>query len=233
MLISLCGGAEEVAAAIAALQAAQAGLKALDIQALIAECEKLDERDYTEASWQAFARALRDAKAGAQGPDAPALAQALVDARAALVNVVALKAAIARGAEVDARRFTADSMARLASALDEGAARLANGSAQEVEQTRQAILSALAALTPQVEPGEAMPGATGGAGAAGNNGAGDVPAGTGASGAQGTAGRQSGASSADTGLPSTGDVGVLAAAACGMLGACLLGVGARRARSRR
>ena len=147
------GTPAEVAAATAKLQQAQAALEAIDIDALIADAEKLSEDDYTTKSWEAFSGALAAAKAGREGEDAAALAQALADARAGLVNVVALKAAIARGAEIDGAGYTPETAAALAAALENGEKLLADGTTEAVEAARQAILDAISSLVKAETPG--------------------------------------------------------------------------------
>ncbi|MDO4429317.1 MAG: beta-N-acetylglucosaminidase domain-containing protein [Atopobiaceae bacterium] len=212
--------AEQVAAAVSKLQQAQAGLEALDIDALIADAEKLSQDDYTAGSWDAFARALAAAKDGRGSAQASALAQTLVDARAGLVNVVALKDAIARAEKVDGAGYAAESLAALADAAAEGANVLVNGTDEQVEAARQAILNALAGL---VKVGE-----SGSGGATQQPGSQDdgkqKPASESARDPkQGVPGRGKG------GLPKTGDpvlLGVVAVAAAS--GACMVAAVVRR-----
>lgn len=143
------GTAEEVAAATAKLNDAKAGLAlrdAVDLNKVIAEAEKLDEADYTEASWAPLAAAIEAAKAPHDSADDADLAQAITDAKAALVNVKALKADIASAKNAPAEDYTEDSMAQLNAALTEAEGVLKNGSAEDVAAARAKIADALKAL---------------------------------------------------------------------------------------
>lgn len=143
------GTAEEVAAATAKLNDAKAGLAlrdAVDLNKVVAEAEKLDEADYTEASWAPLAAAIEAAKAPHDSADDADLAQAITDAKAALVNVKALKADIASAKNVPAEDYTEDSMAQLNAALTEAEGVLKNGSADDVAAARAKIADALKAL---------------------------------------------------------------------------------------
>lgn len=143
------GTAEEVAAATAKLNDAKAGLAlrdAVDLNKVIAEAEKLDEADYTEASWAPLAAAIEAAKAPHDSADDADLAQAITDAKAALVNVKALKADIASAKNAPAEDYTEDSMAQLNAALTEAEGVLKNGSADDVAAARAKIADALKAL---------------------------------------------------------------------------------------
>lgn len=143
------GTAEEVAAATAKLKDAKAGLAlrdAVDLNKVIAEAEKLDEADYTEASWAPLAAAIEAAKAPHDSADDADLAQAITDAKAALVNVKALKADIASAKNAPAEDYTEDSMAQLNAALTEAEGVLKNGSADDVAAARAKIADALKAL---------------------------------------------------------------------------------------
>ncbi len=208
--------AEQVAAAVEALRGARAGLVVLDLDALIAECEKLSQADYTEASWNAFGTALAAAKAGKDGADAPHLAQELASARVALVNVVALNDAIARAESIDASRFTADSVAALNKAVVAGKAALKAGSAEEVEAARQAILSALDGL--------AANGGTGGAGNGGSTGnGGNVGGNSGNSNGGGSTGNaDNNGAKPNGGLPTTGDDSMVPIFVVGVAGAAVV-----------
>ena len=143
------GTAEEVAAATAKLNDAKAALAlrgAVDLNKVIAEAEKLDEADYTEASWAPLAAAIEAAKAPHESADDADLAQAITDAKAALVNVKALKADIASAKNAPAEDYTEDSMAQLNAALTEAEGVLKNGSAGDVATARAKIADALKAL---------------------------------------------------------------------------------------
>ena len=143
------GTAEEVAAATAKLNDAKAGLAlrgAVDLNKVIAEAEKLDEADYTEASWAPLAAAIEAAKAPHDSANDADLAQAITDAKAALVNVKALKADIASAKNAPAEDYTEDSMTQLNAALTEAEGVLKNGSADDVAAARAKIADALKAL---------------------------------------------------------------------------------------
>lgn len=143
------GTAEEVAAATAKLNDAKAALAlrdAVDLNKVIAEAEKLDGADYTEASWAPLAAAIEAAKAPHDSADDADLAQAITDAKAALVNVKALKADIASAKNAPAEDYTEDSMAQLNAALTEAEGVLKNGSADDVAAARAKIADALKAL---------------------------------------------------------------------------------------
>ena len=201
------GSADAVAAAVKALNDAKGALVALDIDALIAECEKLNEADYTQASWGVFADALKAAKTGRDGDNAAALAQALVDARGDLVNVVALKDAIARAEGVDLSGFTAESAAKVREAIAAGKGQLIDGTVESVEAARQVIADALKGLV-------AMGGQQGGSGSGSAAGGGARP--------QGGSGNVGGT------LAQTGDASVLGIAAVAMAGMCAMVIGLRR-----
>lgn len=143
------GTPEEVAAATTKLKDAKAALalrEAVDLNKVIAEAEKLDEADYTEASWAPLAAAIEAARAPHDSADDADLAQAITDAKAALVNVKALKADIASAKNAPAEDYTEDSMAQLNAALTEAEGVLKNGSADDVAAARAKIVDALKAL---------------------------------------------------------------------------------------
>lgn len=215
------GSADAVAAAVKALNDAKGALVALDIDALIAECEKLNEADYTKASWDVFADALKAAKAGKDGDNAAVLAQALVDARGDLVNVVALKDAIARAEGIDLSGFTADSAAKVREAIAAGKSQLIDGTIESVEAARQAIADALKGL---VSGG----GSNGGSGQGGGGNNGGAGSNAGVSGGSGSStGKQDGT------LVQTGDIATIAIVAAAGAGLCALGAAAvSRSRNR-
>lgn len=208
------GSADAVAAAVKALNDAKGALVALDIDALIAECEKLNEADYTKASWDVFADALKAAKAGKDGDNAAVLAQALVDARGDLVNVVALKDAIARAEGIDLSGFTADSAAKVREAIAAGKSQLVDGTVESVEAARQAIADALKGLV----SGGGSNGGSGQGGSGNNGGAGSNAGVSGGSGS--SAGKQDGT------LVQTGDIATIAIVAAAGAGLCALGAAA-------
>lgn len=209
---------EAVAAAVKALNDAKGALVAFDIDALIAECEKLNEADYTKASWSEFAQALKAAKASKDSEDAPALAQALVSARGDLVNVVALKDAIACAEAVDLSGYTAESAAKARDAVAAGKSQLVDGTVESVEVARQTIADALKGLV-------ANGGQQGGPGS--GNGSGSDDGGTGNG---GSATPQSGSGSTSDTLVQTGDVSVLSSFAVAILGAAIVVFGLVRRR---
>lgn len=215
------GSADAVAAAVKALNDAKGALVAFDIDALIAECEKLKEADYTKASWDVFADALKAAKAGKDGDNAAVLAQALVDARGDLVNVVALKDAIARAEGIDLSGFTADSAAKVREAIAAGKSQLIDGTVESVEAARQAIADALKGLV----SGGGSNGGSGQGGSGNNGGAGSNAGVSGGSGS--SAGKQDGT------LVQTGDIATIAIVAAAGAGLCALGAAAvSRSRNR-
>ena len=143
------GTAEEVAAATTKLNDAKAGLalrEAVDLNKVIAEAEKLDQADYTEASWAPLAAAIEAAKAPHDSAADADLAQAITNAKAALVNVKALKADIASAKNAPAEDYTEDSMAQLSAVLAEAEGVLKNGSADDVAAARAKIADVLKAL---------------------------------------------------------------------------------------
>ena len=143
------GTPEEVVAATTKLKDAKAALalrEAVDLNKVIAEAEKLDEADYTEASWAPLAAAIEAAKAPHDSADDADLAQAITDAKAALVNVKALKADIASAKNAPADNYTEDSMVQLNAVLTEAEGVLKNGSADDVAAARAKIADALKAL---------------------------------------------------------------------------------------
>ena len=212
------GSVEAVAAAVKALYDAKGALVALDLDALIAECEKLNEADYTRASWTEFAQALKAAKAGKGSEDAPALAQELVSARGDLVNVVALKDAIARAEAVDLSGCTAESAARVREAVVAGKNQLVDGTAESVEAARQAIADALKGLV-------ANGGQQGGSGSGNGDGSGDDGTANG-----GPTASQGGSGGADGTLVQTGDVSVLSSLVVAVTGAAIVVFGLARRR---
>ena len=143
------GTAEQVAAAAAKLNDAKAGLalrEAVDLNKVIAEAEKLNEADYTVASWAPFAAAIDAAKAPHDSANDADLAQAINDAKAVLVNVKALKADIASAKSARAEDYTKDSMAQLNAAVADAEEVLKNGSVDDVAAARAKIADALKAL---------------------------------------------------------------------------------------
>ena len=142
------GSAEEVAKAAASLREAKAALVAYDLGAIVADAESLSEGDYTAASWASFAQALAAAKAEHDPAQSRTLGQAVIDARANLVSVLAVKEAIAAAEAVDPTAYTADSVSALNAAVDAARELLDDGTAVEIEAARVAVVNALRDLAP-------------------------------------------------------------------------------------
>ena len=98
------------------------------------------------ASWAPFAAAIEAAKAPHDSANDADLAQAINDAKAALVNVKALKADIASAKSARAEDYTKDSMAQLNAAVADAEEVLKNGSVDDVAAARAKIADALKAL---------------------------------------------------------------------------------------
>lgn len=137
------GTSEEITAATKALRDAKAALVAYDLDAVVADAESLSQGDYTTASWGSLAEAIAAAKAEHDPAQSRALGQAIIDARARLVSVVALNEAIAAAEAVDAGAYTEDSVAALRAAVDAAKALLESGTADEVAAARVAVTNAL------------------------------------------------------------------------------------------
>lgn len=99
-----------------------------ELKAAIAEAKKLDQKDYTPATWKAFAEALAAAEKVAEDSSADQIAvdnaaKALTASREALVkkaNVDALKATIDLVGKLDSSKFTDESWSVLQKAVDSG-----------------------------------------------------------------------------------------------------------------
>ena len=146
------GSADEVAAAVTALQNAQAGLElktdepGVDLDKVIADAEALSKDDYTTSSWAVLQAAIDAAKADHDPAQDEELAKAITDAKTALVNVVALKNAIADAEAIDTTGKTAESVAALKAAIADARALLADGTQGEVNAAVAAIDAAVKAL---------------------------------------------------------------------------------------
>lgn len=180
------GTAEQIAEAAQNLADAQAKLVAVDLDGVLADAKKLDEDDYTSDSWKALDAAIKAAEAEHEDSENGKLAQAIVDARAQLVNVVALKDAIARAEAIDTSVYTDQSVAALKDAVAAGKALLKSGTADEVEAARADILAEIDGLTRPSTPGDGGSGDTGNTGNAGNAGGSNKPGSTGKPGTGGT-----------------------------------------------
>lgn len=143
------GNAEQIAKAVEALDTARGKLELYNLDAVIADAEKLNEADYTAASWKVFSEALEAARANKDDAYNATLGQALIDAQAKLVNIRALNEAIARAEGVDRNAYTADSLKALDEALGAAKALLANGSQEQVDVALKALNDAWQNLVPQ------------------------------------------------------------------------------------
>lgn len=174
------GTAEQIAEALEKLAAGKAGLVAIDLDGVLADAEKLNKDDYTSDSWKVLEEAIANAKKEHDASQNGKLAQAIVDARAQLVNVVALKDAIARAEAIDTSVYTDQSVAALKDAVAAGKELLKSGSADEVEAARADILAKIDGLTRPSTPGD------GGSGDDGNAGGSNKPGNTGKPGTGGS-----------------------------------------------
>lgn len=211
------GSAEDVAAAVTALAQAREALELapeFDLAALIEDAERLNAEDYTTASWKVLETALEAARADHDPSKDPELGQALVDAMAKLVNVSALKQAIARAEAIDTKPYTEASVAALNTALATARAELENGSNESVDAVRIALLAAIDGL-------ERVDGGSGSG------------SGTSAGGSSGTS--TTGGSGSSGALPGTGDQSLVAVATTAGAAVAALAAGAylhvRRKRS--
>ena len=166
------GSADEVAAAVTALQNAKEGLElktdepGVDLDKVIADAEALNKDDYTTSSWATLQAAVDAAKADHDPAQDEALGKAITDAKTALVNVVALKNAIADAEALDTTGKTAESVAALKAAIADARALLADGTQDKVNAAVVAIDAAVKALvtegseTPTPGPDDQKPGDT-------------------------------------------------------------------------
>ncbi len=180
------GTAEQIAEAVQNLADAQAKLVAVDLDGVLADAKKLNKDDYTSDSWKVLDAAIKAAEAEHEDSENGKLAQAIVDARAQLVNVVALKDAIARAEAIDTSVYTDQSVAALKDAVAAGKALLKSGTADEVEAARADILAKIDGLTRPSTPGDGGSGDTGNSGNAGNAGGSNKPGNTGKPGTGGS-----------------------------------------------
>lgn len=154
------GSADEVAAAVTALQNAEDGLElktdepGVDLDKVIADAEALNKDDYTTSSWATLQDAIDAAKADHDASQDEALAKAINDARSALVNVVALKGAIAGAEAIDTTGKTEESVAALEAAIADARALLEDGTQEDVNAAVAAIDAAVKGLvTDSQKPG--------------------------------------------------------------------------------
>ena len=185
------GTAEAIAQAVEKLNECKANLVAVDLAGVIADAKKLNKDDYTAESWKVLETAIANAEKPHDASQNGALAQAIVDARAELVNVVALKDAIARAEAIDTSVFTPESAAALKDAVATGKALLKNGTTAEVEAATADILAKIDGLQRPSTPGDGnvdKPGDT------------NKPGGTNKPGAN-----KPGASKPGSSIPATGD----------------------------
>ena len=148
------GDADVMDAATVALNEAVAELISIaELNAIIAEAEALVAGDYTNASWSAFAVALRAAKAALVATSQVTVDNAaanLAAAKAALVNTADLQAAIADVEALNSADYTADSWAKVASALASAKLALVAADAEGVKAAADALAAAKAALVAYV-----------------------------------------------------------------------------------
>ena len=146
------GTADEVAAAVTALQNANAGLElktdepGVDLDKVIADAKGLNPDDYTTSSWAVLQAAIDAAEATHDPAQDEELAKAITKAKTALVNVVALKNAIASAEGIDTTGKTAESVAALKAAIADARSLLADGTQDEVNAAVAAIDAAVKAL---------------------------------------------------------------------------------------
>ncbi|NEG89662.1 beta-N-acetylglucosaminidase domain-containing protein [Bifidobacterium aerophilum] len=162
------GTTESVAAALAALKAAENGLErstpapdTTELDQTIADMERIsnDDGEYTTDSFEALTDAIAKAKSDKAEEDADLNAaniKAMKDAKAALVSVVALRAKVAEAGKIDADAYTVASYARIAALIAaadaDGVKGLdalyASGTAEEVADRVAAIDAAVKVLAP-------------------------------------------------------------------------------------
>ena len=163
------GSADEVAAAVTALQNAKEGLElkteepGVDLDKVIADAKGLNPDDYTTSSWAVLQAAIDAAEATHDPAQDEELAKAITDAKTALVNVVALKNAIADAEAIDTTGKTAESVAALKAAIADARALLDDGTQGEVNAAVAAIDAAVKGLvtegseTPTPDPDDQKP----------------------------------------------------------------------------
>ena len=155
------GSADQVAAAVTALQNAKADLElktdepGVDLDKVIADAEALSKDDYTTSSWATLQAAIDAAKADHDPAQDEELAKAITDAKTALVNVVALKNAIADAEALDTTDKTEESVAKLEAAIADAKALLEDGTQDDVNAAVSAIDEAVKGLVTETpEPGD-------------------------------------------------------------------------------
>ena len=116
---------------------------------VIAEMEKINGKDYTEVSFGALQDAISNAKADKDQND-PALDQANItamkEAKAALVSIVDLKAALNEAAQHKAGTYTVSSYKLLKDAVTNAEPLKVNGTKEEVANAAAAIRAAIKGL---------------------------------------------------------------------------------------
>ena len=152
----------------------RAKLVAVDLDGVLADAKKLNKDDHTSDSWKVLDAAIKAAEAEHEDSENGTLAQAIVDARAQLVNVVALDA-IARAEAIDTSVYTDQSVAALKDAVAAGKALLKSGTADEVERRLAPISSRRSMASPVLHAWRWRFGDTGNTGDAGNAGGSTSP----------------------------------------------------------
>ncbi|MDF9825537.1 hyaluronoglucosaminidase [Breznakia sp. PF5-3] len=143
------GSKEEIATAIQDIQSAKSNLQVkatVDLEAIIKEAEALQAADYTENSYKALATAIADAKKTHNQDEEEALANAILDAKSKLVNIVALKDKVALANTVDKDNYTVSSYKQLENLLNDSKELFISGSEKEISAMVNRIQAALLAL---------------------------------------------------------------------------------------
>ena len=146
------GTKDQVDKAVSDLENAVNGLvekTEVTVDDVIAEMEKINGKDYTEVSFGALQDAISKAKADKDQND-PALDQANItamkEAKAALVSIVDLKAALNEAAQHKAGTYTVSSYKLLKDAVTNAEPLKVNGTKEEVANAAAAIRAAIKGL---------------------------------------------------------------------------------------
>ena len=146
------GTKDQVDKAVSDLENAVNGLvekTEVTVDDVIAEMEKINGKDYTEVSFGALQDAISKAKADKDQND-PALDQANItamkEAKAALVSIVDLKAALNEAAQHKAGTYTVSSYMLLKDAVTNAEPLKVNGTKEEVANAAAAIRAAIKGL---------------------------------------------------------------------------------------
>ena len=139
------GTTEQISAAVEALNAAKAALQvkpSVDLNDLLAEIAGLNKDDYTTESWNALQEVVKRAEANPSNE----IRDELIAAKKNLVNVAALKAAIARAEGLNLKPYTSESVKVLKDAVAAGKTLLVNGTQTQVDQSVASIENAIKGL---------------------------------------------------------------------------------------